>query len=50
MPNLMLLWAQLQAITQEEQGLKHCIQCDAWFGSVHTANEVGIHRHEGFFK
>jgi hypothetical protein len=28
----------LNSITQEEQGLKHCIQGDAWFGSVHTAN------------
>jgi hypothetical protein len=40
----------LNSITQDEQELKHCIQGDAWFGSVRTANEVGIHGHEGFFK
>jgi hypothetical protein len=40
----------LNSITQEEQGLKHCSQGDAWFGSVRTANEVGIRGHEVFFQ
>jgi len=40
----------LNSITQDEQELKHCIQDDAWFGSVCTANEVGVHGHEGGFQ
>jgi hypothetical protein len=40
----------LNSIPQEEQGAKHGIWGDAWFGSVNTANEVGIRGHEGVFQ
>jgi hypothetical protein len=40
----------LNSITQEDKGLKHRIQGDAWFGSLCTANEVGILGHEFFFQ
>ena len=32
----------LNSIPVERQGEKHGIRGDAWFGSVNTANEVGI--------
>jgi hypothetical protein len=41
---------RLENIAKEDKGLKHCIQGDAWFGSVHTANELGLHGHEGIFQ
>jgi hypothetical protein len=40
----------LNSIAEEDNRLKHCIQGDAWFGSICTANEVGLHGHEGIFK
>jgi hypothetical protein len=40
----------LNSIPQDEQDLKHGIRGDAWFGSVNTANEVGIRGHEGVFQ
>jgi hypothetical protein len=40
----------LNSIPQEEQRAKHGIRGDAWFGSVNTANEVGIRGHEGVFQ
>jgi hypothetical protein len=40
----------LNSIPVEHQGEKHGIRRDAWFGSVNTANEVGILGHEGVFQ
>jgi hypothetical protein len=40
----------LNSIAEEDNGLKHCIQGDAWFGSVRNANEVGLRGHEGIFQ
>jgi hypothetical protein len=40
----------LNSIAEEDNGLKHCIQGDDWFGSVRTANEVGLHGHIGIFQ
>jgi hypothetical protein len=40
----------LNSIAEEDNGLKHCIQGDTWFGSVCTANEVGLHGHKGIFQ
>jgi hypothetical protein len=40
----------LNSIPVERQGEKHGIRGDAWFGSVNTANEVGIRGHEGVFQ
>jgi len=34
----------------EQQGTKHGIRADAWFGSVRTATEVGLHGHNGVFQ
>ncbi len=40
----------LNTIAEEDKGLKHCIQGDAWFGSIRTAKEVGLCGHEGIFQ
>jgi hypothetical protein len=40
----------LNTIPEEDQGIKHGITGDAWFGSVNTANEVGLRGHEGVFQ
>jgi hypothetical protein len=40
----------LNTIPPEQQGSKHGIRGDAWFGSVNTANEVGIHGYDGVFQ
>ena len=36
----------LGTIPQEERQTKHGIRGDAWFGSIKTANEIGIRGHE----
>ena len=36
----------LDTIPQEERQTKHGIRGDAWFGSIKTANEIGIRGHE----
>ncbi len=38
----------LNTILPEQQGSKHRIQGDAWFGNVNTANGVGISGYNGF--
>lgn len=40
----------LNTLPPEQQGIKHGIRGDAWFGSVRTATEVGLHGHEGVFQ
>ena len=40
----------LNTVAKEDKDLKHCIQGDTWFGSVHNANEVGLHGCEGIFE
>ncbi len=40
----------LNTLPPEQQGKKHGIHADAWFGSVRTATEVGLHGHEGVFQ
>ncbi len=40
----------LNSIAEEDKGLTHCLQGDAWFGSIHTANEIGLRGHEGIFQ
>ena len=40
----------LNTIPPDQQGSKHGIRGDAWFGSVNTANEVGIRGHNGVFQ
>jgi hypothetical protein len=40
----------LNSIPVEHQWEKHGIRGDAWFGSVNTANEVGIQGHKGILQ
>jgi hypothetical protein len=40
----------LNSIPVECQGEKHGIRGDFWFGTVNTANEMGIQGHEGVFQ
>jgi hypothetical protein len=40
----------LNSIPVDQQGAKHGVRGDAWFGSVNTANEVIIRGHEGVFQ
>jgi hypothetical protein len=40
----------LNTIPEEDRGTKYGIRGDAWFGSVNTANEVGLRGHEGVFQ
>ncbi len=40
----------LNTIPQEKEGVKHGIRGDAWFGSVHTTNEVALRGHNSVFQ
>ncbi len=40
----------LNSIPVDQQGAKHGVRGDAWFGSVNTANEVSIRGHKGVFQ
>jgi hypothetical protein len=40
----------LNSIPVDQQEAKHGVRGDAWFGSVNTANKVGIRGHEGVFQ
>jgi hypothetical protein len=40
----------LNSIPVDQQEAKHRVRGDAWFGSVNTANKVGIRGHEGVFQ
>ncbi len=40
----------LNTIPPQSATIKHGVRGDAWFGSVRTANEVGLRGHEGVFQ
>jgi hypothetical protein len=40
----------LNSIHPEQQGMKHGIYANAWFGHIWTATEVALRGHKGIFQ